>query len=157
MPAFPAFAAGTEPLNMKTYNAKPGEVQADWSEIDAAGKPLGRLASEVARRLRGKHKPQFTPHTITGDHIVVINAGKVSISGNKRTSKLYHRHSGYPGGIKTVSFEQMMAKHPEKVIELAVKNMLPKNPLGRKMFRNLKVYAGGEHKHRAQNPRALEV
>ena len=142
---------------MKTYSAKPGEVESAWFEIDATNKPLGRLAATVASRLRGKHKPQFTPHTITGDHIIVINAEKVSISGNKRTDKLYHRYTGYPGGIKTIRFEQMVEKHPERVIELAVKNMLPKNPLGRQMFRNLKVYAGNKHKHQAQNPQTLEV
>lgn len=142
---------------MKTYSAKNGEVPSDWFQVDATDKPLGRLASEIARRLRGKHKPQFTPHVITGDCIIVINAEKVAVTGNKRTDKLYHRHSGYPGGLKTMTFEQMIEKHPERVIELAVKNMLPKNPLGRKIFRNLKVYAGSEHEHQAQNPQPLEI
>lgn len=142
---------------MKTYSAKNGEVPSDWFQVDATDKPLGRLASEIARRLRGKHKPQFTPHVITGDCIIVINAEKVAVTGNKRTGKLYHRHSGYPGGLKTMTFEQMIEKHPERVIELAVKNMLPKNPLGRKIFRNLKVYAGSEHEHQAQNPQPLEI
>ncbi len=142
---------------MKTYSAKNGEVPSDWFQVDATDKPLGRLATEVARRLRGKHKPQFTPHVITGDCIIVINAEKVAVTGNKRSDKLYHRHSGYPGGLKTMTFAQMIEKHPERVIELAVKNMLPKNPLGRKMFGNLKVYAGSEHEHRAQNPQPLEI
>ena len=142
---------------MKTYSAKPGEVISTWFQIDATNKPLGRLASIVASRLRGKHKPQFTPHTITGDHIIIINAEKVAVSGNKRLKKLYYTHSGYPGGLKTMTFEKMIAKHPEKVIETAVRNMLPKNSLGRSMFRNLKVYSGDRHYHQAQNPQPLEI
>lgn len=142
---------------MKTYSAKNGEVPSEWFEVDATDKPLGRLATEIVRRLCGKHKPQFTPHVITGDHIIVINAEKVAVTGNKRAGKLYHRHSGYPGGLKTMSFEQMIEKHPERVIELAVKNMLPKNPLGRQMLRNLKVFAGDKHTHQAQNPTPLKI
>lgn len=142
---------------MKTFTAKPAEVKRDWYVIDASGKTLGRLATEVARRLRGKHKPEFTPHVDTGDYIVVINAKDVRVSGNKSTDKLYHHHTGYPGGIKSITFEKQIAKKPEKVIETAVKGMLPKGPLGRAMYRKLKVYAGAEHSHAAQQPQALEI
>ena len=142
---------------MKTFSAKPAEVKRDWYVIDASGKALGRLATEVARRLRGKHKPEYTPHVDTGDYIIVINAAKVQVSGNKASDKMYYRHTGYIGNLKSISFEQMMAKTPERAIEIAVKGMLPKNPLGREMYRKLKVYAGGEHKHEAQQPRALEI
>ncbi|MEQ8427327.1 MAG: 50S ribosomal protein L13 [Gammaproteobacteria bacterium] len=142
---------------MKTFTAKPAEVKRDWYVIDASGKTLGRLATEVARRLRGKHKPEFTPHVDTGDYIVVINARDVRVSGNKSTDKLYHHHTGYPGGIKSITFEKQIAKKPEKVIETAVKGMLPKGPLGRAMYRKLKVYAGAEHNHAAQQPQALEI
>ncbi|MEQ8289611.1 MAG: 50S ribosomal protein L13 [Gammaproteobacteria bacterium] len=142
---------------MKTFTAKPAEVKRDWYVIDASGKTLGRLATEVARRLRGKHKPEFTPHVDTGDYIVVINARDVRVSGNKSTDKLYHHHTGYPGGIKSITFEKQIAKKPEKVIETAVKGMLPKGPLGRAMYRKLKVYAGAEHSHAAQQPQALEI
>ncbi len=142
---------------MKTFTAKPAEVKRDWYVIDASGKTLGRLATEVARRLRGKHKPEFTPHVDTGDYIVVINAKDVRVSGNKSTDKLYHHHTGYPGGIKSITFEKQIAKKPEKVIETAVKGMLPRGPLGRAMYRKLKVYAGAEHSHAAQQPQALEI
>lgn len=142
---------------MKTFTAKPAEVKRDWYVVDASGKTLGRLATEVARRLRGKHKPEFTPHVDTGDYIVVINARDVRVSGNKSTDKLYHHHTGYPGGIKSISFEKQIAKKPEKVIETAVKGMLPKGPLGRAMYRKLKVYPGAEHSHAAQQPQALEI
>ncbi|MEE8056156.1 MAG: 50S ribosomal protein L13 [Gammaproteobacteria bacterium] len=142
---------------MKTFSAKPAEVTRDWYVVDATGKILGRLASEIARRLRGKHKPEFTPHVDTGDYIVVINAGKVRVTGNKATDKMYYTHSGYPGGLKAINFERLMAKTPERVIERAVKGMLPKGPLGREMYRKLKVYAGPDHKHAAQQPKALEI
>jgi large subunit ribosomal protein L13 len=141
---------------MKTFSAKPHEVKRDWYVIDATGKPLGRLATEIARRLRGKHKPVYTPHVDTGDYIVVINAEKVAVTGNKRSDKMYYRHTGYIGNMKSTNFEDLQAKHPEQPIELAVKGMLPKNPLGRAMFKKLKVYAGSEHKHEAQQPIALD-
>lgn len=142
---------------MTTFSAKPHEVNRGWYVIDAEGKALGRLASEIARRLRGKHKPIYTPHVDTGDYIIVVNADKVAVSGNKASDKMYHRHTGYIGNLKSASFEQMQARAPGRVIELAVKGMLPKNPLGRAMFRKLKVYAGPEHKHAAQQPQALDI
>jgi len=142
---------------MKTFSAKPETVKRDWFVIDAEDKVLGRLATEIAHRLRGKHKAEYTPHVDTGDYIVVINAEKVVVTGNKTKNKLYHHHTGYPGGLKTVSFEKLQATKPEMIIEKAVKGMLPKNPLGRDMFRKLKVYAGSEHNHAAQQPTALEI
>lgn len=142
---------------MKTFNAKPQTVERDWYVVDANGKTLGRLASEVAMRLRGKHKPEYTPHVDTGDYIVVVNAEKVRVTGRKATDKMYHRHTGYPGGIKSLSFEKLIDKAPERVIQHAVKGMLPKSPLGRAMFRKLKVYAGPEHNQAAQQPKALEL
>jgi large subunit ribosomal protein L13 len=142
---------------MKTFSAKPETVKRDWYVVDAAGKTLGRLATEVARRLRGKHKPEYTPHVDTGDYIVVINAEKVAVTGNKATDKMYHSHTGFPGGIKSISFDKLIQKKPEMVIEKAVKGMLPKNPLGRAMYRKLKVYAGSEHKHTAQQPQVLDI
>ena len=142
---------------MKTFSAKAESVERDWFLIDAEGKALGRLASEVARRLRGKHKAVYTPHVDTGDYIVVINAEKVGITGNKAKDKMYYSHSGYLGGMKEINFEDLIEKAPERVIETAVKGMLPKNPLGRAMFRKLKVYAGSEHKHAAQQPQVLEL
>ena len=142
---------------MKTFSAKPETVKRDWFVIDAEDKVLGRLATEIARRLRGKHKAEYTPHVDTGDYIVVINAEKVVVTGNKTKNKLYHHHTGYPGGLKTVNFEKLQATKPEMIIEKAVKGMLPKNPLGRDMFRKLKVYAGSEHNHAAQQPTALEI
>ncbi|MDP6313997.1 MAG: 50S ribosomal protein L13 [Arenicellales bacterium] len=142
---------------MKTFSAKPESVRRDWYVVDATDKVLGRLATEVARRLRGKHKPEYTPHVDTGDHIIVINAGKVRVTGNKAEAKTYYRHSGYPGGLKEITFARQMEEHPERIIESAVKGMLPKNPLGRAMFTKLRVYAGTEHKHVAQQPKTLEV
>jgi large subunit ribosomal protein L13 len=139
----------------RTFSAKPAEVEHRWFVMDAANRPLGRLATEVARRLRGKHKPEYTPHVDTGDYIVVINAAQVAVTGAKRSQKMYWRHSGYPGGIKGLSFEKMLDKAPQRIIETAVKGMLPKGPLGRAMFRKLKVYAGSEHKHASQQPETL--
>ena len=142
---------------MGTYSAKPSEVKRDWFVVDAEGKALGRLASEIASRLRGKHKPIYTPHIDTGDYIVVINAEKVEVTGKKFTDKIYYRHTGYIGNLKSISFDKLQAKAPERIIELAVKGMLPKGPLGRDMYRKLKVYAGPEHNHHAQQPQPLEV
>ena len=142
---------------MKTFSAKPQTVERDWYVVDADGKTLGRLATEIATRLRGKHKPVYTPHVDTGDYIVVVNAEKVRVSGSKAAAKMYHNHTGYPGGLKSINFEKLIAKAPERVIQHAVKGMLPRNPLGRAMFRKLKVYAGPEHKHTAQQPKALEL
>ena len=142
---------------MKTYSAKPETVERDWYIVDAEGKTLGRLATEIALRLRGKHKPVYTPHVDTGDYIIVINAKKIEVTGNKRSDKTYYRHSGYPGGMKTMSFEKLNAYKPELIIENAVKGMLPHNPLGRAMFRKLKVYAGSEHNHAAQQPKELNI
>ena len=142
---------------MKTYSAKAGEVNQDWFVVDAADKTLGRLASEIAHRLRGKHKPEYTPHIDTGDYIGVIYAEKIKVTGAKATDKIYHRHSGYPGGLKSISFEKLIDKAPERVIQGAVKGMLPRNPLGRAMFKKLKVYAGSEHPHAAQQPQALNI
>ncbi len=144
-------------IEMKTYTARPKDIRRDWYVVDATDKVLGRLASEVARRLRGKHKPEFTPNMDTGDHIVVVNAEKVRVTGNKAAAKVYHRHTGYPGGIKSETFEKALARHPERVIETAVKGMLPKNPLGRVVFSKLHVYAGPEHRHHAQQPKPLEI
>lgn len=142
---------------MKTYSAKAESVERDWFLIDADGKTLGRLATEIARRLRGKHKAVYTPHVDTGDYIVVINAEKVKVTGNKAKDKMYYNHSGYMGGLKQINFEDLIQKNPERVIEAAVKGMLPKNPLGRAMYRKLKVYAGANHKHTAQQPQVLEI
>lgn len=142
---------------MKTFTAKPETVQRDWYIVDAEGKTLGRLATEIARRLRGKHKPEYTPHVDTGDYIVVINAEKVAVTGRKASDKMYYSHTGFPGGIKEINFEKLIARKPEKVIETAVKGMLPRGPLGRAMFRKLKVYAGTEHKHTAQQPQVLDI
>ncbi|MFT6276555.1 MAG: large subunit ribosomal protein L13 [Halioglobus sp.] len=142
---------------MKTFSAKAENVEQDWFVVDAAGKTLGRLASEIAHRLRGKHKAEYTPHVDTGDFIVVINAEQVRVSGTKTKNKIYHSHTGYPGGLKSISFEKLIDKAPERVLQKAVKGMLPRNPLGRAMFRKLKVYAGGEHPHAAQQPQVLNV
>ena len=142
---------------MKTYSAKPESVKRDWYVVDASGKTLGRLATEVASRLRGKHKPEYTPHVDTGDYIVVINAEKVTVTGNKANDKMYYRHTGYPGGLKEANFATLQAEKPEMIIEKAVKGMLPRNPLGRDMYRKLKVYAGAEHPHTAQQPQQLEI
>lgn len=142
---------------MKTYSAKPETVKREWFVVDAADQTLGRLATEIASRLRGKHKPEYTPHVDTGDYIVVVNAEKVAVTGNKSKDKIYHRHTGYIGGLKSISFEKLIDKAPERVIEGAVKGMLPRGPLGRAMFKKLKVYAGNEHPHTAQQPQALEI
>ena len=142
---------------MKTYSAKAESVERDWYIVDAADKTLGRLATEVASRLRGKHKPEYTPHVDTGDYIVVINAEKVTVTGNKATKKIYYSHTGYPGGIKDITFEKLMEKAPERALQSAVKGMLPKGPLGREMFRKLKIYVGSEHPHAAQQPQTLEL
>jgi len=142
---------------MKTFSANPATVRRDWFVVDADGKTLGRLASEVALRLRGKHKPEYTPHVDTGDYIVVINADKVRVTGRKSTDKMYHQHTGYIGNMKSISFDKLLAKAPERIIQTAVKGMLPKNPLGRAMFKKLKVYAGSEHNHAAQQPKPLEI
>ena len=142
---------------MKTFVAKPESVQRDWYVVDAADKTLGRLAVEIALRLRGKHKPEFTPHVDTGDYIVVVNAEKITVTGNKALGKIYYSHSGYPGGLKEATFEKMIEKKPEMVLEKAVKGMLPKGPLGRAMFRKLKVFVGPEHTHQAQQPQTLDI
>lgn len=142
---------------MKTVSTKPHEVKRDWFVVNAADKTLGRLATEIARRLRGKHKPEYTPHVDTGDYIVVVNAEKVKVSGKKSSDKIYYHHSGHPGGIKSISFEKLQDKNPARIIELAVKGMLPKNVLGREMYRKLKVYAGSEHPHTAQQPIDLVI
>jgi large subunit ribosomal protein L13 len=142
---------------MKTFSAKPESVQRDWFIIDAENVVLGRLATEVARRLRGKHKPEYTPHVDTGDYIVIVNAEKVRVTGNKFNDKIYYHHTGYPGGIKGITFEKLLQKAPERIIEAAVKGMLPKGPLGRDMYRKLKVYAGPDHKHSAQQPVLLAI
>ncbi len=142
---------------MKTISAKPETVKRDWYLIDASGKTLGRLATELAHRLRGKHKPIFTPHVDTGDYLVVINAEKVAVTGKKLDDKQYHRVTGYVGNLKTTNLRTMLDTHPERVIEIAVKGMLPKNPLGRAMYRKLKVYSGTEHPHTAQQPQLLDI
>jgi large subunit ribosomal protein L13 len=143
--------------SLKTYHAKPGEVEREWLLIDATDVTLGRLASEVAQILKGKRKPQYTPHVDTGDFVVVINASKIRVTGNKLEKETYVSHSGYPGGLKEVPMSTMLAKHPERVIEKAVKGMLPKNTLGRAMNRKLKVYAGPDHPHAAQKPRQITL
>lgn len=142
---------------MKTFSAKAESVSRDWFVVDADGKTLGRLASEIAHRLRGKHKAEYTPHVDTGDYIVVVNAEKIRVTGAKSTDKMYYHHTGYPGGIRSMSFEKLIDKAPERVIQRAVKGMLPRNPLGRAMFSKLKVYAGGEHPHAAQQPQPLNL
>jgi large subunit ribosomal protein L13 len=142
---------------MKTFSAKPHEVTRDWFVVDASGKVLGRLAAEIARRLRGKHKAIYTPHVDTGDYIVVVNVDKIRVTGNKAADKKYYRHSGYPGGIYETTFEKLLQRHPERVLEKAVKGMLPKGPLGYAMLKKLKCYAGAEHPHAAQQPKVLEI
>jgi large subunit ribosomal protein L13 len=142
---------------MKTFSAKAEEVTHDWFVVDASEKTLGRLASEIAHRLRGKHKAEYTPHVDTGDYVVVINAEKVRVTGAKAKNKMYHHHTGFIGGIKSISFEKLIDKAPERVLQTAVKGMLPRNPLGRAMFKKLKVYAGAEHPHTAQQPQALNI
>ena len=142
---------------MKTYSARAGDVAQNWLLVDAEGQTLGRMASAIATRLRGKHKAEYTPHVDTGDFVVVINADKVRVTGRKVTDKVYHSHSGYPGGLKSVSFENLLAKSPERVVRLAVRGMMPRNRLSRAMLKKLKVYAGGEHPHAAQQPQTLEL
>ena len=142
---------------MKTVSTKPADVTRDWDVVDAEGKTLGRMATEIARRLRGKHKPEYTPHVDTGDYIIVVNAEKVRVTGNKAKDKMYYRHTGYPGGLRSMSFEKMVDHAPERTVEFAVKGMLPKGPLGRAMYAKLKVYAGTEHPHQAQQPQALTL
>ena len=142
---------------MKTFSAKAEDVNRDWFVVDAADKTLGRLASEIAHRLRGKHKAEYTPHVDTGDYIVVINAEKVRVTGNKTTDKMYHRHTGYPGGLKSMSFEKLIDRAPERAIQSAVKGMLPRGPLGRQIFKKLRVFKGPEHDHAAQQPISLEI
>lgn len=142
---------------MKTFTAKPAEVRRDWFVVDAEGKTLGRLATEIARRLRGKHKAEYTPHVDTGDYIVVVNAEKIHVTGNKAVAKQYYRHTGYPGGLRSMNFEKLIDHAPERVLEIAVKGMLPKGPLGRAMHKKMKVYAGTEHPHAAQQPQALNI
>ena len=142
---------------MTTFSAKPHEVKRDWVLIDATGKVLGRLAAEIARRLRGKHKAEFTPHVDVGDYIVVVNASRLRVTGNKGEAKTYYRHSTYPGGVYSTTFAKMQARFPTRALEVAVKGMLPKGPLGYAMLKKLKVYASGEHPHSAQQPKVLEV
>lgn len=142
---------------MKTFSAKPHEVQRDWYLVNAQGKTLGRLATEIARRLRGKHKPEYTPHVDTGDYIVVVNAEKIRVTGNKLKDKIYHRHTGYIGSLKSETLKDKLAREPEQVLKLAVKGMLPRNPLGRRMLRKLKIARGADHPHAAQQPQPLEL
>jgi len=142
---------------MKTFSAKPADVRRDWYLVDATGKTLGRLSTEIARRLRGKHKPEYTPHVDTGDYIVVVNAEKIRVTGNKLKDKMYHHHSGYIGNLKSVPLEKVLEETPERVIERAVKGMLPRGPLGRQMYSKLRVFAGPEHTHTAQQPIPLEL
>ena len=142
---------------MKTVSARKETVTRQWYVVDAEGKTLGRLCTEIANRLRGKHKPEFTPHVDTGDYIVVVNAEKIVVTGNKTTDKLYQHHTGYPGGIKSISFDKLLVKSPESIIEKAVKGMMPKNKLSRAMLSKLKVYAGSDHPHSAQQPSLLEI
>ena len=142
---------------MKTFSARPGLVRQDWYVVDAAGKVLGRLAAGIARRLRGKHKPEFTPHVDTGDYIVVVNVDKLRVTGRKAQNKIYYRHSTYPGGLYSTSFEKLHARHPDRVLKLAVKGMLPKGPLGYAMLRKMKMYSGTSHPHTAQQPKQLEI
>ena len=142
---------------MKTFSAKPETVRRDWYVVDASDKTLGRLATELARRLRGKHKPEYTPHVDTGDYIVVVNAKNVKVTGRKLSDKMYYRHTGYIGNLKSANLEEMLESSPERVIQLAVKGMLPRNPLGRQMLSKLKVFAGPEHVHQAQQPQPLDI
>ncbi len=142
---------------MKTFSAKPQEVQHDWLLVDAADQVLGRLAAQIAARLRGKHKAIYTPHVDTGDFVVVVNASKLRVTGNKTEAKLYHRHTGYPGGLYTTNFAKLQQRHPQRVLEKAVKGMLPKGPLGYAMLRKMKVYAGADHPHTAQQPKPVNL
>lgn len=142
---------------MKTFSAKPEQVKRDWYVVDAEGKTLGRLASEIALRLRGKHKPEYTPHVDTGDYIIVVNAEKIGVTGNKEKAKLYQHHTGYIGNLKTTSLGKLRQTHPDRILTTAIKGMLPKNPLGRAMFKKLKIYAGPTHDHQAQQPKVLDI
>ena len=142
---------------MKTYSVKANEIKREWYLINAEGKTLGRLASEIAKILKGKHKPIYSPHLDCGDYVIVINAEKIRVTGRKLDQKIYYRHSGYPGGLKSITLREQLARHPERVIKAAVKGMLPKNRLGRKMLKKLKVYAGDSHPHQAQKPKVLEL
>jgi len=142
---------------MKTFSAKPAEVKRDWYVVDAEGKTLGRLASEVALRLRGKHKPEYTPHVDTGDYIIVVNVEKIGVTGTKEKDKVYYRHTGYIGNMKSVSLSKLRQTYPDRILSTAVKGMLPKNPLGRAMFKKLKIYSGPSHGHQAQQPKVLEI
>jgi len=144
-------------VTMKTFTATPSTIKREWCLVDATDKTLGRLATELAFRLRGKHKPEFTPNMDTGDHLVVINAEKIKVTGNKMNDKMYHHHTGYIGNLKSINLAKLLDEHPERVLQSAVKGMLPKNPLGRAMFRKLHVYAGPEHPHQAQQPTQLEL
>jgi large subunit ribosomal protein L13 len=144
-------------MDMTTVSAKPAEVRREWYLVDADGKTLGRLASEIARRLRGKHKAQYTPHVDTGDYIVVVNAEKIRVTGNKLQNKMYHHHTGYIGNLKSINLAKLLEKAPERALEHAVKGMLPRNPLGRAMLGKLRIYAGTEHRHAAQQPRTLDI
>ncbi len=154
---FALLKAKPDGRTMKTYSAKTHEVDQKWLLVDAEGQTLGRMATEIATRLRGKHKPEYTAHVDTGDFVVVINAEKVRVTGNKAKGKIYHSHSGFPGGLTSMSFEKLIDKAPERIIQLAVKGMLPKSSLGRAMFKKLKVYAGTEHPHGAQQPQTLQL
>lgn len=142
---------------MKTYTVKPGDIKRQWRLVDAEGKTLGRLASRIAAILKGKHKPIYTPHADVGDYVIVINADKIHVTGRKMLQKMYHRHSGYPGGLKSTNLRDLLQRHPTRAVEYAVKGMLPKNRLGRRMFKKLKVYAGSDHPHQAQKPQVLEL
>jgi len=142
---------------VKTYTVKPGDITRHWYVVDADGKTLGRLASRIAAILKGKHKPIYAPHTDVGDYVIVINADKIHVTGRKMLQKMYHRHSGYPGGLKSISLRDLLQRHPTRAIEFAVKGMLPKNRLGRRMFKKLKVYGGSDHPHQAQKPQVLEL
>ncbi|MBN1963716.1 MAG: 50S ribosomal protein L13 [Anaerolineae bacterium] len=144
-------------MRVKTYVTKPDEVEREWWVVDAKGQTLGRLAAKIAPILKGKHKPTFAPNVDTGDYVIVINAERIHVTGNKLEEKMYHRHSGYPGGLTSTTLRQMLAKHPERVLQFAVKGMLPKNVLGRQMLKKLKIYAGDSHPHAAQQPKPLEL
>ena len=146
-----------DPISYKTKYLKPGEFQREWLVVDVAGKPLGRVASRIATLLMGKHKPSYTPHVLSGDYVIVINAEKVELTGKKWDKKVYKRYTGYPGGERFTTAKEMREKHPERLIQLAVKRMLPKNKLGHRMMRNLRVYVGPEHPHQAQNPKKVEL
>jgi len=142
---------------VKTYIVKPGDIDRQWYLVDAEGKTLGRLASRIAAVLRGKHKPMYTPHADVGDYVIVINAGKIHVTGRKMLQKMYHRHSGYPGGLRSVNLRDLLERHPTRAVEFAVRGMLPKNRLGRRMFKKLKVYARSDHPHQAQKPQVMEL